>query len=186
MVYGKKFRLLSKTYGPIVSKLIDDNQRFYWFGETIKWCFKYNDDVSIVATCDRKTNIIHVNLCSFMKEYFEKDLRVIEYFLLHEIRHVFQHLVIKDYKDGNEVSIEKTIVKKWIYENEHYIKSKKDDGSVNPDYFFQNSEIDAYSFSYAVMKYKNKNSGLYIPEYNTKQFWELVEEWLEYFKENKI
>lgn len=180
------FELLRKAYAPIVNDIINKNVRFYRFNETIRWCFGFDEDISIIATCNRKTNVITINLNSFMKAYIEHDLKTIEYYLLHEIRHIFQHEIIKDFKEGLDVAIDKKIIEKWIYEGDHYIKSCDEDGNENPDYFQQDSEMDAYAFSYAVMKYKYGELDLYVPQVYESDFYNIVDEWIEAFVEEKL
>lgn len=180
------FKLLSKAYGPIVENIINQNVAFYNFNETIKWRFIYNEDISIVATCNRNDNHIEVNLKSFMNAYFDNDLKVIEYFLLHEIRHIFQHLIIFNYKNGLKVPVDVSIIKKWIFEQEHYIKALDENKKENPDYFYQDSELDAYAFSYAVMKYKYKTINVYVPPVYDRKFYSIVDDWIKYFHKNNI
>ena len=183
--------LLSKAYGPIIDKIIKDNLAYYGFFETIKYCFDWIEDMSIMAKCNRKTNIITINLKSFMDSYFKHDLLTIEYYLLHEIRHIFQHLIMLDYNNHIEIPISEEIVKKWIRESENYSESVDEEGNVNPNYFKQDSEIDAYAFSLAVMRYKYKNDKikhLYVPELieNDKEFIGIIEDWINYFKKEGI
>lgn len=182
----EEFELLNKVYAPIVVDIINKNVRFYRFNKTIQWCFGFDEDVAIMAVCDRKTNVITINLKSFMKAYFENDFKTVEYYLLHEIRHIFQHEIIKDYKSGLEIPLDKNIVEKWIYEGEHYIASIDKNGNENPDYFYQDSEMDAYAFSYAVMKYKYHKVDLYIPPVYGSDFYDIVNEWIDVFKEEKL
>ena len=181
------FDSLSKTFSPIIEKLITDNVRFFRFKETIKWCFEDDDDISIMAACNRKTNVISLNINSVVYSFNKGDLKTIEYYLLHEIRHVFQHLVINDYKKGLEIPIEEDIVKKWIFESENYVKSLDSNGNENPKYFLQDSEMDAYAYSYAVMKYKYINVDyLWVYKKYGDKFWNLVNDWIETFKEEHL
>lgn len=183
----EEFELQCKSFTPIIKELIDSNVRFYRYNETIKWKFGYDEDASIMAVCDRKTNVITLNLKSVIISYNSDGLRNVEYYLLHEIRHTFQHSIIKDYKEGLEIPIDKSFVEKWIYEGEHYVKSCDEHGNENPEYFLQDSEMDAYAYSLAVMKYKYINvSDLYIPEVYGKEFNEMVDSWLEAFKEEHL
>ena len=84
----EEFELLCKSYTPIIGDLLEKNHRFYLFNETIKWCFNYNEEESIVATCDRRDKLLRINLKSVMRACFEKDLFTIEYYLLNEVRHI--------------------------------------------------------------------------------------------------
>lgn len=170
----EEFYLQWKAFTPVIKKIIEGNVRFYRYRETIKWTFDYDEDASIMATCNRKTNVITVNLKSVIISYNLDDLKNVEYYLLHEIRHVFQHSIIKDYKDGLDIPIDDEIVKKWINEGNNYIKPHDENGNENPKYFLQDSEMDAYAFSYSVMKYKYKNtSNLYVPPVYGNDFYDI-------------
>lgn len=176
-------KFYQENYKDLVNNIIKENRKFFGFSETIKWSFGYDEDLSVTATCNRNTNLITINVLAFEKSLREDNLMTIEYFLLHEIRHMFQHLIIEDYKNKKEIYIPKEIVKKWIYESNHYIKSVDENNNLNAAYFCQDSEIDAYAFSYAVMKYKYGNvEFLYKPEANLDLFYEIVDDWNEAFK----
>lgn len=170
-------------YSSLIQKLIEDNHKFFMFEKTIEWCFWYDDNAAIVATCGRKDNIIRINSLSILMAIRGDDLRTIEYYLLHEIRHIFQHLVIADYLANKNVSVDECIIKLWIDESSHYVKAIDKNGNENPRYFEQDSELDAYAFSYAVMKYKYKDTAtLYLPKvYSNDHFESIVNEWLEAF-----
>lgn len=177
---------LEQLYSPIIEDIIRENANFYQFNRTIKWQFDYDENLSIMATCNRKTNVITININSVNKAYLEGNLHDVEYIILHEIRHVFQHLIISDFKKGLRVEIDKEIVKKWIYEGNNYIKSLDEKGKENPSYFLQDSEMDSYAFSLAVMRYKYGEVNLYIPSLYGEEFYKIVDEWIEYFKEEKL
>ena len=178
---------ISKMYGKTISRIIDSNVKYYPFNRTIKWCFGDDDNTAIVAVCDKKTDIISINAHSFLKSLNEDNLRTIEYYLLHEIRHVYQHLAIREYENNNEAILQENIIKKWIFERDNYIKSLDEKGNENPAYFKQDSEMDAFGFSLAVMKYKyNDVKDLYIPPMYGVEFNNLVNEWLETFKSEKL
>jgi hypothetical protein len=60
-----------------------------------------------------------------------------------------------------------TFIERWIEEGEHYIRALDENGNENEAYFKQDCELDAYSFSYALMHYKYKgrfDSLLYLPD----------------------
>lgn len=181
-----EFDLLCKEYAPIIKDLINKNVAFYRFKETIKWCFGLDEDISIVGSCNRKTDVITINLNAVIKAYIDKDLKTIEYFLLHEIRHVYQHLIIKDYESGLDIPIDKSIVEKWIYEGKNYTSAKDKEGNINTNYFLQDSEMDAYAFTYSVMKYKYGNIDVYIPPMYGSEFYSIVDEWIKAFKKENL
>ena len=184
MISKEKISSLSKKYEPLVANIINSNSRFYYFNEPIRWCFGYDEEAAIVATCNKNTNVITINLKSFEISLKKDNLKTIEYFLLHEIRHIYQHLVIASYEKERKEYIPKEIILKWIFESKNYIKSLTEDGKENPKYFLQDSEMDAYAFSFAVMKYKYNFSEirhLYVPSMYGNEFRKLVQEWIETF-----
>ena len=185
-----ELKILSKSYAPIIESLIEKDAKFFMFKETIKWGFNYGEE-SEVMTAVGNDNIVHINLFSVMNYCLSGDLYTIEYFLLHEIRHIFQHLIIDDYRNGKQVSFDSKLVEQWIFEDnkENYIKALDENGNENDGYFKQDIEIDAYAFSLAVMKYKYDEKlirHLYVPHQFGDAFWNIVNDWIRYFKEEKL
>lgn len=185
-----EIELLSTLYGKIVKDLIEKNANYFMFKQTIKWTFNYGKESSIIAAVG-KDNLIHINLFSVVNCYLEGDLYTVEYFLLHEIRHIFQNLIIEEYKGGKEVPIETELVKQRIFESnkENYVRALDDNGNEDENYFKQDIEIDAYAFSLAVMKYKyteEEIKHLYVPTQFKDNFWNIVNDWINYFKKEKL
>ena len=117
----KEFNNLSKLYSPLITRIINDNVRFYRFKKTIKWCFVYKEELSLMAETDRKTNIISFNLNAINYSYLTDHIMDIEYYALHEIRRVFQHLIISSNISGTE----KYFSGYYFENNEYYIISIK-------------------------------------------------------------
>lgn len=187
MIEKEEFESLSKAYAPIITHIIEENKNFYRFRETIKWRFSYDENISLMGSCNRNTNIVSINLKSLMNSYFNNDLKTIEYYLLHEIRHAFQHSIIADYKNGLDVPVSTRIVEQWISEGKSYVTALDKNEKENKEYFFQDCEMDAYAFSYAVMKYKYGDaSELYLPNAYESDFHKLVDEWVDVFQREKI
>ncbi|MDY3903817.1 MAG: hypothetical protein SO007_01320 [Candidatus Enteromonas sp.] len=182
----EEFGRLRKKYEPIITGIIRSNSCFYRSNKMITWRFGYDDNEAIIATYDRANDLISVNMKSFIRAYSENDLKTVEYFLLHEIRHLFQKELIVDYRNGKEGPICKEIIEKWIYESEHYIKASDSEGNENPNYFLQDLEMDAYAFSYAVMKYKYGDLNLYTPPIYGDKFNNIVNDWIASFKEEGL
>ena len=183
----EKFKTQCKFYTPYIEKLINENNKFYRYDGKIRWCFGFDENASLMAVCNKKTNVITINLNSVMISYKVDNLRQVEYYLLHEIRHTFQNAIINDYQNQIDIPLDKEIVEKWIYERENYVKSTDDEGNENREYFFQDCEMDAYAFSLAVMKYKyNDISNLYIPKVYGKEFYAIVNLWIEVFKKESL
>ena len=182
----EKFKKVYEKYNPIfapkISKIIQDNYKYFQISETIKWGFVYFNDLAIMGTCDRNNNEIHLNIFSVKKAYEDDNFMDVEYFIIHEVRHIFQHIKIKEYKVGINNGVDVNLIEKWIYEGEHYIKLLDENGDENSKYFEQDCELDAYAFSYALMKYKYKDVDLYVPKYYGNEFNSIVEDWLKYFK----
>lgn len=160
------FNELRKKYSPLVKNLIESNYEYIGISEPIKFGFVWDDTISITGATNRETNLISVNLayvdeaCSTNKPYD------VEHFLIHEMRHVFQHIQIRDYKEGKETVVDPKLIELWVKETENYITSVNKEGEVNVGYFKQATEMDAYAFSFAVMhhKYQGKyDHQLYTP-----------------------
>lgn len=98
MIEKELFEYLQQGYAPIIREIIDSDAKFYRTNQTIRWKFGYDERVAIFACCDRKTNIVTVNIAAVDFSFQQKEPLHIEYFLLHEIRHIYQHLEITDYR----------------------------------------------------------------------------------------
>lgn len=183
----QQFEYYSDIGGKRIKQIIDSNHWFYNFYQKIVFRFYDVQDKRIVASCERKTNIINVNINCVEDAISTNNWKDIEYFLLHEIRHMFQHIQIAKFDKKQECEAPKELIKKWKYECEHYVKSINENNNENPEYFNQDSEFDAYTFSYAVMKYKYDNvSELYVPPTYGKEFYETVDEFINAFQNWKM
>lgn len=182
------FDLLCKKYSSVISDIINSNVRFYRTNCTIRWQFGYDERQEIFASCNRNTNVITVNILAVDLSYNAGSLYEVEYFLLHEIRHIFQHLEINDYRTNPSKCNNAILAKQWAEEDSNYVTALDTDGKENPDYFKQDMEMDAYAYSYSVMKYKYKEvDDLYLPEcYRNSQFDKIVAEWLDSFKKEGL
>ncbi len=63
--------------------------KFYRFGKSINWQFFYNERVAIFGRYDNKMDVLSINICSVAFSFERNEPLHIEYFILHEIRHVF-------------------------------------------------------------------------------------------------
>lgn len=121
--------------------------------------------------------MVSKKLCFVYDDNF-RIFAIVEFFILYEIRHIFQNLICEDYKNGFEIRVDERLVNQWIYEKEHYQKSIDGNGYENECYFKQNIEMDAYAFALGIMKYKYGDlSKLYIPKSYGKEFYDIVEQW---------
>lgn len=188
MMNNELLSLLCKMYSPYISKVINSNVKFYRTNQTIKWKFGYDERVSIFAWCNKKTNIITVNIAAVDFSFQKNEPLHIEYFLLHEIRHIYQHLEIEDYRaDPSKCNNEK-LAKEWAEEESNYVTALNKDGNENAEYFAQDMELDAFAYSYAVMKFKyGEVEYLYIPKaYRNEEFDKIVAKWQETFKDENL
>lgn len=172
-------------FKPIITKFIEDNYKYYQVSK-ITWGFTWIDDISIMGECNRNNNLVKLNLKAVIDAFENGNFHDVEYFVNHEIRHIFQHIKIKELDEGIENGVDKNLIKQWKYEEEHYIKVKDDAGNINENYFKQDIEMDAYAFALAIMKHKYGNVDLYIPEIYGKDFYEIVDWWINHFNEEEL
>lgn len=184
------FNILQRTYAPIIKDLIESNCKFYRTNQTIRWRFGVEESSAIMGSCDRKTNIITVNLEAVDEAFLCGEPLQIEYFILHEIRHLYQHLEIADYKKDPSLCNNHVLAQKWCEEEQNYVKALDEQGNENEQYFLQDMEMDAYAYAYAVMLYKygrEKISYLYLPKvYENDEFTDIINEWIQAFKEEGL
>lgn len=184
LIEKELFELLRQQYSPVISYIINSNVRFYRTNQTIQWRFDYDERVAIFACCDKKTNIVTVNIAAVDFSFQQNEPLHIEYFLLHEIRHIYQHLEIEDYRNDPTKCNNAELAKKWSEEEDNYVTALNKEGKENTDYFLQDMEMDAFAYAYAVMKYKyGEVKYLYLPEvYHNDEFDKIVNEWQVAFK----
>ena len=181
------FEILNVRYASIINKIIDDNIKFYRFRETIKWRFGYDERVAIFAWCDRNTNILTVNIGSVDFAFSINEPLHIEYFLLHEIRHIYQHKEIADYKNNISACNDPVLAKKWAEEEENYVPAISNNGKENAEYFKQDLEFDAFAFAFAVMKYKyGEIPYINKPSKYGEEFDNVVNDWCRIFKQDGL
>lgn len=182
------FENLQKCYSPIISNIINSNIKFYRTNQTIRWQFGFDERVAIFACCDRKTNTVTVNIAAVDFSFQRKEPLHIEYFLLHEIRHIYQHLEIKEYKENPSKCNNQMLAEKWANEEANYIGAIDKNGFENKEYFKQDMEMDAFAYAYAVMKYKyGEVPYLYVPKaYENDEFYGIVDEWIDTFERERL
>lgn len=188
MIEKELFEYLQQNYAPVINTIIESNVRFYRTNQTIQWRFGYDDRVAIFAWCNRKTNIVTVNIAAVDFALQQNEPLDIEYFLLHEIRHIYQHLEIEDYRNDPTKCNNAELAKKWSEEEDNYVTALNKEGKENTDYFLQDMEMDAFAYAYAVMKYKyGEVKHLYIPKaYRNDEFDKIVNEWQIAFKKEGL
>lgn len=188
LIEKELFEYLQQNYAPVINTIIESNVRFYRTNQTIQWRFGYDDSVAIFAWCNRKTNIVTVNIAAVDFALQQNEPLDIEYFLLHEIRHIYQHLEIEDYRNDPTKCNNAELAKKWSEEEDNYVTALNKEGKENTDYFLQDMEMDAFAYAYAVMTYKyGEVKYLYIPKaYRNDEFDKTVNEWQIAFKKEGL
>lgn len=178
------FNILCIQYAPIIETIINTNAKFYGLQEQIRWQFYFDERVANFAFCDRTTNILAINIGSIHFSFLRNEPLQIEYFLMHEIRHVYQHIEINNYKNNPDKCTNPYYAKIWTEEVEHYNNPTSNSAS----YFQQNMEFDAFVFAYSILKYKYK----ILPDYLTRptaygqEFDDAVNNWCETFKNENL
>ena len=174
---------LSIKYAPIITNIINENVKFFRFRETIKWQFGFDERVAIFACCDRKTKILTINIAAVDFALRINEPLHIEYFVLHEIRHIYQYMEIDDYINNSSDCNNAELAQKWAKEVERYAPAINKEGNENPEYYKQDLEFDAFAFAFAVMKYKYGDIP-YIqkPTKYGEEFDETVEGWCQTFQ----
>lgn len=184
-----RIKELADKYSPLIKWMIESNHIYLDIDETIRWGSYWDDDVRVTGSTNIKTNVILVSLAFVDEQYRNKELFVIEYFLLHEMRHIYQHIQIAKYKEGkNDVGAK--YIERWIKENEKYEQSVDKDGNENSNYPKQDCELDAYAFAYTAIHYKYcgiYDRFLYVPEIYKNElredFEKALKEFIKYFKD---
>lgn len=183
------FEILRKHYAPMIEKIINSNVDFYRTNQTVRWNFGHDKRCEIFGVCDRKTNVITLNIESVHSAIQQNEPLQIEYFLLHEIRHIYQHLEKETYKINPLQCNNADLARKWLEEEKDYIPALNKENKENAGYFKQDMELDAYAYAFAVMKYKYGNVPyLYIPKAyeGNSEFAEIVDNWIQVFQEEGI
>ncbi len=181
------FELLRVRYTPLITNIINDNVKFFRFRETIRWRFGFDERVAIFACCDRKTKILTINIAAVDFALRINEPLHIEYFVLHEIRHIYQYMEIDDYINNSSNCNNPELAQKWAKEVECYSSAINKDGNENPEYYKQDLEFDAFAFAFAVMKHKYGDI-LYIqkPTKYGEEFYRTVDDWRQTFQSENL
>lgn len=185
---NSQIEVLKEKYFLIIDDLIKVNKRFYKFNYEIKWIFIFDEKVENVCAFDAKKGIIKVNVAAVAYSYENNQPLLIECFLLHEIRHLYQQLIINEYLRNPKECTNSFIAQRWFFEKNNYIKPLDENGQLNVNYYLQEIELDAFSFSYAVIIYKYGDlKYLKIPSaYQNEYFKKHLDAWVELLKKEQL
>lgn len=124
-----------------------------------------------------------VNVVFVDEAYQENRIFDIEYFLLHEMRRIYQNIQVEKFKTNRNI-ISDSYILKWIRENKNYIKALDGSGNENIDYFKQDCELDAYAYSVINQKYfKKYNQNLFVPDIYRRELKEVFDSAVQEFME---
>ncbi len=182
------FEALCQKYTEYIKNIINSNVKFYRFYKKIQWQFGYDKQISIFACCNSKTNVITVNVAAVDCAFKRNEPLQIENFLLHEIRHIYQHLEIAGWRTDPTKCANVKLAELWAEESTKYVPALDKNGNENSEYFAQDMEMDAFAYAYAIMKYKYGTIHyLYVPEaYKNVEFDKLVTEWMNTFDNENL
>lgn len=177
------YSVLEIKFKPIIQKLLDDNKKFYGFENQINWSFFVNKDIGLIATNNSKLEL-KVNIVAVDFAYKNKEPLMIEFFILHEIRHIYQRFFANLLNAGNCPNIELATIYKNEFANYCNIYQNRE------VYYSQQIEFEAFVFSYSVIKYKYGNVDyIQYPSFYDEQNVDInkyVNNWLKIFKNQNL
>ncbi len=175
--------ILESKFKPIIKKLINDNKKFYGFEKQINWNFFINEDIGLVATNNYKLEL-KVNILAVDYAYKNKQPIMIEFFILHEIRHIYQRYFAYLLKTNECPNI--PLAKQYNKEFSNYCNLYQN----REIYYSQQIEFEAYVFSYSVIKYKYGHVDyIHYPTFYDEQnvaIEKYVNHWLDIFKNQNL
>lgn len=162
---------LEVEYAPIIIDILNSNKKYFGFSNEIKWEFFVDECVANVA---KNTNYsLFINVLAVEHAYNISQPYIIELFVLHEIRHIYQKMSI-------DVGISSPLIEQWNYEFKNYIAPTPNNLSA---YYDQSIEFDAFCFSYSLMQFKyGKIDYIDYPKHYIGKIEPHINKWLEVFK----
>ena len=143
---------MAQKYYPLLNHIVQQNKHFYCFSGDVHIRLFFNENPAVVAIYNHATRVIDVNIWAVEVAYqLEKKPLFIEWYLLHEIRHMYQRfcmdLLLNDPTRCPDINFAIRCKDNF----EHYIKPEDAEGNINSQYYHQFVEFDAFVFSYSVM-----------------------------------
>ena len=171
-----------EKYKHIIQNIIDSNVKFYGFENKVEWEFFDNPNRAIIGKVGLDLKLF-LNINSIIYAYEINEPLQIEYFILHEIRHIYQKRLILLYKVDRLHCPNPDMAQRYEYEFNHYIKPENLEG-----YYSQQIEFEAFTFSYAVMLYKyGPIDYIKLPVYlENMEIQKYIDSWLNVFKEKHL
>jgi len=177
------YNALEEKYKQIIQKIIDDNKKFYGFNDKIIWNFFVNDDIGLIATNNLKLEL-KVNIVAVDFYYKKNEPLTIELYVLHEIRHIYQRLIVFLLNTNSCPNINYATRCKNEFDNYCNIYQNRE------KYYLQQIEFEAFMFSYSVIKYKYGNVDyIHYPAFYDEQEIDVekhINQWLQIFKNQNL
>lgn len=174
---------LIEKYKQFINNIIKEDRKYFLFTKIPNWSFYADADINKIANFSKEEGLVKINLYACTNN----DIQQIEYNYLHAVRRFFQYQMVDAYKEGKEISIKECYVKEWENDFNNCVSLYNNDGSVNEAYFFQAIELDAFVFSYAVMKHKYKDvKNLFVPKIYDQTFYDVVDKLVNYYNKKGL
>lgn len=182
----EQFEYLSNLYKNWIQDMLSQNMPFFKFRQHPVWGFMFDKRIAVLGVTNKESNTVSFNIAAIDFAFRTNQPLVIEQFALHEFRHLYQFGEIESYNNGNYDGAENIDkVKRWAYEHEHYIGLENNGTSTVNQYYDQDLEFDAFTFSYAAMRFKYNSLPEYIemPKYYIGKYEAIAQEWDKKFSE---
>lgn len=173
-----------KSCQDYISSILRADRKYFMFDIDIEYSLIFDDDLSFVARWNKGTNHIDININAIQEAADNDELHLIEYYLLMEIRHIYQYLSLINKIDRSNIYFERDVLKELKHDFDNPINRSDED-----EYFSQISVVDAYSFALAVMKIKYDDERLILPIpncYLRKDFSNMVNHLVEYLEDREF
>lgn len=177
------YKTLENKFKPVIQHIIDDNKKFYGFNSPIYWNFFVDNDICLVATTTSKLEL-KINIVSVEFAYKNNEPLMVEFFILHEIRHIYQKY-FTNLLNTNKCPDTK-LAKIYKYEFANYCNIYQN----RECYYRQQIEFEAFTFSYSVIKYKyGEVNYIHYPSFYDEQNVDIekyINNWLQIFKDQNL
>lgn len=95
--------------------------------------------------CEITDEKLYVNSDWLQQQRNNPDETEVRMLIYHEIRHLYQRLEVKNFREGKSTKEPLPVLLKWQYELTHY--QRNEGGATTLRYYSQSIEIDAYAFA---------------------------------------
>lgn len=148
--------LFNEVILPKLVEWMNNEIRFYLFANIGRINFSYSDKFlskENAAECSYERRTIIFNIEWLEERANNNEYYLIEYLLMHEVRHFYQRRVVESFERNEPVRIYEDIntVKQWQSNFKAYVQNKGGQGLSEKEYFCQSIEVDADAFAVYLM-----------------------------------